>query len=396
MRKGLIISVGTGIGPNEKAVKSLAGAIAFSIQNHNPAKTFFVVTKESSKTLQLILPKITSEYDVIEINSPDSIRMIYEELKSKFSEIQHQFNPVIVDFTSGTKATTGALAILSTIFEVDTLSYVSGKRKGGIVMRGTEEVQAVRPIFIICEKRISEATKFFNECQYDRALSIIDSIKKMTADKSIIDSIITLRKAASAYSSWDKFNHHAAFKTLASLKETEFDQNKRFLGKLLNANEKEPYWIADLINNAKRRGNIEHKFDDAVARLYRTVELIAQYRLRKEHKLESSNLSVESIPNDLREKWDISKTDGKIKIGLERDYELLAAKGDIIGKKFIEDKELGGQLSKRNFSILAHGLEPLNKEVHQKLLAKTLDLAQSLLPNLKQDMQDSTFATLGA
>ena len=393
MRKGLIISVGTGTGSNEKTVKSLAGAIAFSIQNHNPAKTFFVVTKESSKTLQLILPKIISEYDVIGINNADSIRMIYEELKPKFSEIRHQFNPVIVDFTSGTKAMTGALAILSTIFEIDTLSYVSGKRKAGIVISGTEEVQAVRPIFIVCEKRISEAKKFFNECRYDTALSIIDSIKEMTADKSIIDSTITLRKAASAYSSWDKFNHNAAFKALTSLKAIEFDQNKRFLGKLLNANEKEPYWIADLINNAKRRGDIEHKFDDAVARLYRTVELIGQYRLRKEHKLESSNLSVESIPNVLREKWGISKTDGKIKIALERDYELLAAKGDSIGKKFIEDKELGGQLSKRNCSILAHGLEPLNKEEYQKLLVKTLDLAQSLLPNLKQDMQDSTFAT---
>lgn len=178
------------------------------------------------------------------------------------------------------------------------------------------------------------------------------------------------------------------------MKATEFDQNKRFLGKLLNANEKEPYWIADLINNAKRRGDIEHKFDDAVARLYRTVELIAQYRLRKEYKLEPSNLNVESIPQVLREKWGITKADEKIKIALEGDYELLAAKGDSIGKKFTEDKEFGGLLSKRNCSILAHGLEPLNKEVYQKLLGKTLDLAQSFLPNLKQDMQDSSFATL--
>jgi len=394
LKKGLIISVGTGIGPNKNAVKSLAGAIALSIQNHNPTKTFFIVTEQSSKTLPLILPRTTCKHEVVKISNPDSIRVIYEELKPKFLEIRRKFNPVIVDFTSGTKAMTGALAILSTIFEVDTLSYVGGKRKDGKVMSGAEEIQAVRPIFMICEKRIKEATKLFNECRYDTTLSIIDSIKEMTADKSIIRSTATLRKAASAYSSWDKFDHGNAFKALKSLKAKRFSLNKRFLGKLLNANEKEPYWIADLINNAKRRGDIEHKFDDAVARLYRTTELVAQYRLRKEHKLEPSNLDPESIPNVLREKWCIARTDEKVKIALERDYELLAAKGDGVGKKFIEDKELGGLLSKRNCSILAHGLEPLTRETYQKLLGKTLDLALSLFPTLKQDMQDSSFATL--
>lgn len=394
LKKGLLISVGTGTGYNKKAVKSLAGAIAFSVQNHNPTKTFFVVSKESLNTLRLILPEITCEHEIIEISNPDSIHRVYEELKPKFSEIQNQFDHVIVDFTSGTKAMTSALAVLSTIFEADTLSYITGKRENGLVIRGTEEVQAVRPTFIISEKRLSEAAKLFNECRYDTTLALIASITKITADSNLKESTTTLRKAAIAYSAWDKFQHYTAFKSLKSLRSSEFDKNKSFLGKLLKAEEKEPYWIADLINNAKRRGDIEHKFDDAVARLYRTVELIAQYRLRKEHKLEPSKLYFEQIPNVLREKWGIKATGETIKIGLEKDYELLAAKEDIIGKKFIEDKEIGNLLSKRNYSILAHGLEPLNKEAYQKLLSKALYLAQFALPNLKQDIENSSFVTL--
>ena len=315
-------------------------------------------------------------------------------MKPKFLEIQDKYRPVIVDYTSGTKAMTGSLAVLSAIFDADTLRYVSGKRRGGIVMSGTEELQVVRPIFVVCDKRISEAIKFFNECQFATALSIISSIRKMTADKSILDRAAILRKAALAYSAWDKFNHSIAFSALKSLKEARFGRNKCFLGRLLNAKEKEPYLIADLINNAKRRGNTEQKFDDAVARLYRTVELIAQYRLRKEYNMNSSNLDIADIPDFLREKWNISTTNGKIKVSLEKAYELLATKEDNIGKKFAEDEELRGLLSKRNFSILAHGLEPLKKEAYQRLLSKTLGYAESVIPDVDKYIQDSKFVNL--
>jgi hypothetical protein len=394
LKKVLLISVGTGTGSNKKAAESLAGAIAVSVKDNNPTKTFFVASKESRNTLELILPKITCEHEIIELNNPDNVQRIYEELKPKFAEIKNQFNHVTVDFTSGTKAMASALSILSTVFEVDTLSYITGKRKNGVVIRGTEEVLAVHPTFISSEKRLREAKKFFNECRYDTALVLIESITKITANNTLTESTALLRKAATAYSAWDKFQHDTAFKALKSLRSPEFNKNKSFLGKLLNAEEKEPYWIADLINNAKRRGDIEHKFDDAVARLYRTVELIAQFRLRKEHKIEPSKLYSEQIPSSLREKWGLTGTDEKIKIGLEKDYELLAAKEDIIGKKFIEDAELRSLLSKRNFSILAHGLEPLNKKTYRKLLSKTIDLAQLTITNLNHDLENSCFVTL--
>ncbi len=388
LKKALIISVGTGTGSDGRL--KLAEALTLCIQTHNPTKTFFIVSRESSETLQLILPKITSEHETIEVSEPDDVRRIYDELRPKFSEICHQFERVTVDYTSGTKSMTAALAILGVFFEV-TLSNISGSRKNGIVVKGTEVMRTVRPIAMVCEKRITEATKFFNECRFNTTLFIINSIREMTADETILENIVTLHKAALAYSAWDKFDHNTAFENLKPLKAAEFNLNKRFLGELLTRNEKEPYWIADLINNAKRRGDIEHKFDDAVARLYRTVELIAQYRLRKEHKLEPSSLDVGRVPSDLRERWGIMKVNEKIKLGLERDYELLTAFGDDVGKRFIADKEFRGLLSKRNNSILAHGLEPLDKEVYERLLGKTLDIADYFIPDLKQNLQDSCF-----
>jgi len=68
----------------------------------------------------------------------------------------------------------------------------------------------------------------------------------------------------------------------------DLNQNKRFLGQLQTAEEPEPYNIADLINNAKRRGTEEKKYDDAVARLYRTIELIAHHQLKTKYNIDPS------------------------------------------------------------------------------------------------------------
>jgi len=49
--------------------------------------------------------------------------------------------------------------------------------------------------------------------------------------------------------------------------------------------------IADILNNARRRMK-EGKYDDAMARLYRTVELIAQYRLKMKYEIDTSDVDT--------------------------------------------------------------------------------------------------------
>jgi len=138
--------------------------------------------------------------------------------------------------------------------------------------------------------------------------------------------------------------------------------------------ESEPYYIADLINNAERRAE-EAKFDDAVARLYRTIELIAQYEPKRKYKIETSNAKPEQLPKKLLKEWHITANTQKIKLPLQRNYELLAAKGNPLGIKFIQDKKLKDLLSKRNRSILAHDLKPVNRKTYQELHWKTKEYA---------------------
>jgi len=395
--KALIISVGTGVRSTERAVESLAKAMAFSINHHNPDKIFFIVTKESRETT---LPKIlqktkVEEYETLEIGNPDDIQEIYETFQGKFKQMREEFDEITVDYTSGTKAMTSALTILGTIYEVNTLSYITGKRKDGIVQSGTEKISIVRPYFATIEQKIKTAIQFFNQNQFSATQTILKQIRKTTKDLQITQRIKPLLNLAEAYALWDRFQHEKAFQKLKKIDKEELGPNKKFLGQLVHNIKKnkdpEPFYIADLINNAKRRGTDERRYDDAVARLYRTIELIAQHTLKKEYKIETSQVKPEQIPKGLLKEWNVPPNTKIIKISLTKAYELLNAENDELGQKFLQDRKLRNLLSKRNTSILAHHLTPVTQETYRELYQKTLEYAKIVVKNLDQLIRNSKF-----
>jgi len=390
-----MVSVGTGIGASSEAVESLAGCIAFSINSVNPDNVCFIVSSESEvKTLPKILERVTPEkYEVFRINTPDNIQRIFHEIRPKIESLRHEHDYLAVDYTSGTKAMTGALAMLGVLYEANALHNVTGERRGGIVQKGTETLQTVKPTFAISERKIQTALKFFNIHQYEPALSILEDVEKATSDEKILQRVTRLKRASQAYSTWDKFDHEGAFEHLRKLKGNEFNGNKRFLGTLLSLNddEKGPYYVADLYNNALRQG-VKGEYDDAVARLYRVIELLAQHHLRREYGINTSEVSVTDLPERLRREWRPQRGE-KMKLGLFKSYRLLREKGDKLGE-LPESSKMRDLLSKRNFSILAHGLTPVDKETYLKMKAEIHEAASQLIPSLDTLIKDSTFPKL--
>lgn len=388
--KALVISVGTGTRPGTEAQDSLAHGILYSINNHNPDKIFFIGSKESvEKTLPLVLGEISKEHDIIMVEDPDDINKIYDILSHRFKAIRKQFTSITVDFTSGTKAMTGALTILASLYESNNLSYITGARKDGIVVKGTEKLLTISPYPIIFDKRFAEAAGFFNKYQFDASLEILDQLENTIAHPALLARLSPLKQAALAYSAWDKFDHIKANELLATIKLPQFNDNKAFFGKLHSKAEKEPYYIADIINNARRRAE-EGKYDDAVARLYRVIELIGQYRLKGFGIDDTASVPRNKIPAALQGEFHHKKD--KIQIGLDMDYRFLAALGDDLGKKFINDSAVKDALKKRNNSVLAHGLGPVNKAAYEKLLAAALEYATATVKNLDVLLDESCFA----
>ena len=145
----------------------MAKALAQSVDRHRPDKVLFVVTKESEETtLPTILKNIKNySYEKIKIDNPDNIQQVYETLQPKVRKIKEESSHIVIDYTSGTKAMTAALAMLATLYEANELSYITGKRANGIVQPGTEQVISIRPYFATAEQKIKTAIQFFNNAR---------------------------------------------------------------------------------------------------------------------------------------------------------------------------------------------------------------------------------------
>jgi CRISPR-associated protein (TIGR02710 family) len=149
--------------------------------------------------------------------------------------------------------------------------------------------------------------------------------------------------------------------------------------------------MLDLLANAKRRKN-EGRVDDAVARLYRAIEAVAQIALKDRHGFESTEkVPLASVPETLRLEWAARAKGNVVALGLQDAYMLLASLNDPLGEKF-RSAALNGTKSPlvaRNRSILAHGFDRVSANVFDKLWTTALSLA---------DVEEATlpsFPTLG-
>ncbi|MCD6474476.1 MAG: TIGR02710 family CRISPR-associated protein [Thermoplasmata archaeon] len=409
MKKALIITVGVGVGENKESVTdSLAHAIYYSIKGSSPNIVYFVVTKESKNAtipkLKDYMGKLPSHrFVLLDNEEKDDIEEAYKKIKKIIEDLKNKGYEVTVDFTSGTKAMSAGAALAANK-ELVNLKYISGKREGGTVVKGKEKAIEIFPTEFFIDVQEDLIKRLFNNYQYDACLEAISTLKKATSEKEVVEKLETYQKIVEAYSLWDKFNHHKAWEILKNIKSDGVDiaQNKKFLGMLNSKKENdeivEEFLIADLLNNAMRRIE-EGKYDDAVARLYRCIEMIAQYRLKKEYGIDASNVDTWKLKIDLGmeeklvEKYEKRAEKGIVKLALQQDYELLRDLGDELGN-MKEDKELNNLLKKRNDSILAHGTTPISKEDAEKLYEKVIEMASKVIKDLKKKMKRAEFPKL--
>ena len=385
MGKALLITVGTG---REEAKEKYAAWINDSIDIYNPNKVVFVVTEESKKetlpTVYNVVDLEDREHVERNLTDMDDIELVYEETTSFLNElIEEGFSvaDIVVDFTGGRKPTSAGVAIAAALLEAGRLNYMAAKYDKGIPVPGTQRPISIKPYRILIDNKLKTVRELFNTHQFDACIEIIEGLKKLTEERDIQAKLTDYENRCLAYASWDKFEHEKAYELLMKIK-GEYKENKEFLGRLLHSETKEPRHIADLMNNAERRFE-EGKYDDAVARLYRVMELIAQYKLVKNYDIMTSDVDLNEIPAQLHEEYEKLRDDkGKIKIGLFKDYELLKEKGDELGKKFFGSKRLQDLLRSRNSSILAHGLEPVKEEVCEELFGITNGFANLIVKNL--------------
>lgn len=308
----------------------------------------------------------------------------------------------IVDITGGTKVMSAALALLS-ITRGYSLSYIGGSQRNkeglGQVVTGFEEVfEQANPWEVLAIEERKKAALLFDRFQFEAALVSINSALNTRCQPYLKHYLSAFKIITESYLNWDRFKHKEAthllekglheLRTYAEVAQDplteslakEVGRNLEFL-KLLKEDSgqfKSPcrYYLLDLLANAQRRAT-EGKYDDAVARLYRSLELLAQLRLRQSHDIDTGNVAPQAVPDPIREDYVPKYLDpekGKLRLPLTASFELLVALADELGKRYSEDKvNLRTLLDSRNSSILAHGFVPVAESTYNELFKLVLN-----------------------
>jgi len=206
MKKAMVVTVGTGTGPNrDEVLKSLAQTIVTSICNSRPDKVVFIVSKQSKKeTLPLILPGLKDtniNHTVVTLEFIDDIIHIYRKASKCIHELINEGfdkHNILVDYTSGTKVMSAGTISAAIAFEVDAMAYTSVKKEKGMAVKGTERYTIMEPVQILMQKKLDSVTDLFNAHRFETCLDILDHIgQKLSGitEKDTIDELITLSRA---------------------------------------------------------------------------------------------------------------------------------------------------------------------------------------------------------
>lgn len=413
--KTLFMTVGTGINPDSdvEGYQRLAKGLYNSINKISPDFIVFFASERSKTTIEYITELFEADddefiegedYEIAILEDIDSFNDCFETFEFKLwqldilSDDKHE---ILMDYTSGTKTMSAAMACCGMFYSKDLIS-VTGDRKKGTVSLGTETIKYQNLYKVYDKFSLMRVRNYFNANRFYTASEILENI----VDESIhTEDLLNL---VNAYYAWDNMDFDVAYDYLTKVNLNVFELseikddvkiNLKALGTIVRSpheNLKNCYILASLINNSIRRAE-EYKYDDAIARLYRAFELIAQIRLSS-YSLNSSDVDVDvlkekNVSLEFIDALEKTRDEGKIKIGLIKDYELLDELGDDLGKYFAENRHSINNITfKRNNSILAHGLDSLNKEDFDQFEELVENLARKLDKDMGKFLKETRFA----
>lgn len=310
-------------------------------------------------------------YEKIEVDEPDDLKGCFDALSVVEKKIAERFGDdveVIANYTGGTKSMSAALVLKAIQNEDWKLSLNKGIRKDLIKVRCGDVPVLEDKLGIYLENYIDQIKIFLQRHDYSAADNTLSEItKKHSLPSDEQRRVLRARRLCQAFHAWDLFNHEAALEMLRIVGGESV--SKYILALVAITKENGGYeQVQDLILNAERRA-VQERYDDAVARLYRAVEMVAQVRLQSEWGIDVSNVQLYLIPHELQEKYkELQNTDGRIQLALRKSYELLVDLDDPVGTVWQDNvNKVLSALNKRNASILAHGTVSLNKRDYDQV-----------------------------
>ena len=322
------------------------------------------------------LPNIPMQAGILEASydlsvydaDPDDLSQCYEKIADAIASIRIQDKDaqVYCDYTGGTKSMSGALAMAAVDDGDIRIMLVTGARRDLVkVEDGTEFLTPAGTESILLRRLTRELDRLLSQYDYAAAERIISTYLTESPRNALAQKWLL---ACRAFDAWDRFDHAQAFRLISGANSLEYTGHLRFLGPL--ARSTDPCWkgitgyqlVLDVLANAGRRAS-QGRYDDAVARHYRAVELLIQTYLWNSFGVDSGQVESVAIPDDIQ--WKEKIEEWPTALGLIKSWDLAAQLSDPIGSIWAEAKSRLLQAGKRrNYSILAHGTVPIDARAY--------------------------------
>lgn len=343
------------------------------------------------------------DHDIVRLDDPDDPEAAFLSLCAAVERVRtnHPRARFVFDYTGGTKSMTSAVFQCALATPGAELQFMGGRRENlQTVKPGTERPSRIPVDWLLAERHEARLRKAWRNFDYAAAAEGFRALHEdlgsdEKAPEALRQRLADLAEVSHAIDLWDRFRHQDAAARLASL-QPRLPGLAPFREQSAACVRRTPARILDLWRNAERcaaRG----RYDDAVARLYRFVEWIAQWRLHEKHGLDASAMVWSRLSAQVIARAELSgQTSKKTLSGAVQAWKLVAAlepQGDVAtflsapftGKdpKKTGEHRLRDMLDLRNHSILAHGERPLGEvewgkwqgfaeELHRRVLSPLL------------------------
>lgn len=393
--KILILTVGTTREPLEVA-----------LAEHAPEGVVFLASQESHPVAAELLRDYGNSFrhHTLLLEDAESLLEAYQKaLQALRKALEWEAKTIVADLTGGTKPMAAGLALALTGRGV-VFSYVGGQQRDpgtGRVLSGHERLRLLEdPTARFGLREWAGFTRAWNGLNLGAASYELEELLKKPLSPSETRFYGAMKGVVEGLMEWDRFRHQEALRRLSAhlpvaLAVAEawghggkvrvlqaLEDLLPHLEAIVKAGGKPTFaLLQDLLANAARRAELG-RFDDALARLYRALELVVEVDVYERLGLDLKDRTTwpEGLPEGLKER--ILKSRGLMDL-LEVAFDLDLAfgqKGTLAQRLYGEKNRLQAPLHKRHESILAHGKRPVEREDYERLRDFLAGLDERITP----------------
>jgi CRISPR-associated protein (TIGR02710 family) len=312
---------------------------------------------------------------------------------------------IATDITGGLVPTRFGVNMGAIFHNVNTLyQYMDHREKDGsfeFVENTKRMIRLDNPLEKSGLLKVAYVGMMFNGRNYRAASVLLSDILSKIEGSDLIVLYEGLKKVSDGYAEWDRAEYRQASQLLGAavkILENRFVNEKlrkqlapvaqalhgniEFL-RSIDEKRLSIHMIADMLSNARRRIRDEERYDDGVARIYRTIEMAVQLLLVRSS-VDYLNVNWSTIRREIKVNFAREKgVDERAlpdKLGLWDGLVLLEGYNRELLENVFKDRDvLLKLLRSRNQSILAHGMKPISKSTAEDFLSYAENLVLNLV-----------------